>query len=233
VVALGDLRMMAGHVGLAHGGHPVGEEHHHPRRAPARGHREGLAQRGRDGRAAAGVEAVDEAQRALPVVGRGRERLLREGLHVGAEAQDVEGVVGVEPLDPGAQGLARVLHLLARHRARGVDDEEDVLADDLALGGSVRGASIMRKYPSSPGGRCVSTREPDVAVGDRVEEVEIAVEGGAALFEAHGHRAVAAARGVDAVRGGVHPANGHPRRDGGAEGEVLHRARLRPVVRRG
>ena len=81
--------------------------------------------------AAAGFELIDKVERV--VVGRGGAQRVAEGVDVGAEGDEAETVVAPEVVEAIAKGIAGLLHLLAAHRAGGVEHEDDVLRLDPAF----------------------------------------------------------------------------------------------------
>lgn len=217
-------------VGLADGGHAVGEEDDHAREVTARGARvERFGERRVDRRAARRDEVSREVSRAAHVVGRGLHRAaaIEEHLDVGREPHHLEVIGRVEAREHVVERGLGAIDLLTGHRARRVEHEEHLLGGDLALG-DLRARRDHREEVAVLALAAVGEeREPDVRVLNRVVEVEVLVERDAVRLEAHLRVVIVGARHADGVRGRVDGADGGARDDVRRHRHVFEGARRR------
>ncbi len=112
----------------AHRGQPVGQEDDRAGTLAVEELHASLEGAG-DVRVAAGLDVADVVDAGLGILGR--SELLVEGADVAREVDDGESVVRPQVVQDVVGGVDGLLHLLALHGARAVDDEDDVAGDRL------------------------------------------------------------------------------------------------------
>jgi hypothetical protein len=156
---------------LAHGGQPIGQEHHDGQACLGAVEPEGLVQRSGDVGAAVGVEPVDPGVRVAQLrAGRLRPRGAVGG-HAVAERQQPEAVLAIQRAQQLAQRRLRLLDLAARHGARHVEHDGQVAGQ----AGAVRTAGRERQHEVAVlAGRLVGDeRDPHQPPGHGEEHDEV------------------------------------------------------------
>ncbi len=189
------------------------------------------------------VARFEELARGLQVLGRGPNGLGEEDVRVAGKGDQVEGVVGVESVEREADALLGLLDRETGHRARRVDNEDELLRRD-ALGGDAVG---RLEDEGEEAAALVVVREErvlDLPARDLVGEDEVAVRDLVALREPHDGAVRRGALDLDLVERRDHLLDGQAGVDRDFERDVVagttagrHRRydlrRLRAALRRG
>ncbi len=162
-------------VGLAHGCHPVRQEHDHAQ--PTLGGRFGecLCQGARDVGTAVGVEAADPFLRDAHVISRHVRPTGRVATHAAAERDHPEPVTRAERAEQLHQRSLGLVELVARHRARHVEHGDQIAAYRRCLGAA--GREEKHEEPVFPQRLAGDERHPHQVAGERQEQLEIPSRG--------------------------------------------------------
>ena len=224
-------RVAGGHVfhdpfeaSLAHGRLAVGEEHDAVGPLGIDLDLKRLRERGVDVCAAAGLHPIDERERLFDA-GLRRNQLSGHRFHVGAEAHDVEAIIGAEAAHAVLQRLLGSPDLLSRHAARRIDHKAHILVDHFVGGHFDLGSDHEHEEPVLALLPVCQQIEAEVLLREGVVQEKVSIEQALVFLEAHDGLTVALAADAHLVGRGVHGFDGHSRLERHREGEILERAR--------